>query len=187
MFRNLYSLNIFKSKIEGLNNKRLAELALEEAEILEKRKDDNPSATGFEDSPMDPAAPEVRQLRHTIKNIIDEHIDTRLTEGEIWGHVLRTGESTQIHSHRSKQDWDLLNTSWVYYPQIPEGENLGGRIVFQTQLGDIKHSIETLLLGQECLLYFRRGYHILLHVVLLKNYEYLYLVTIEYQKKNMMK
>ena len=135
MFRNLYSLNIFKSKIEGLNNKRLAELALEEAEILEKRKDDNPSATGFEDSPMDPAAPEVRQLRHTIKNIIDEHIDTRLTEGEIWGHVLRTGESTQIHSHRSKQDWDLLNTSWVYYPQIPEGENLGGRIVFQTQVG----------------------------------------------------
>jgi hypothetical protein len=134
-YKDLYSLKVFKSRIEGLNNKRLAELTLEEAEVLEKRKDENPSATGFEDSPLDPSAPEVRQLRHTIKNIMSEHIDSRLTEGEIWGHVLRTGESTQIHSHRSKQDWALLNISWVYYPQIPEGENLGGRIVFQTQIG----------------------------------------------------
>jgi len=187
VFKDLYSLNVFTSSIEGLDNKRLAELSLEEADALEKRKSEDPSATGYEDSPLDPAAPEVKQLRHTIKKIMSEHIDSRLSEGEIWAHVLKRGETTQIHSHRSKKDWDLLNVSWVYYPQIPEGENLGGRIVFQTQLGDIKHSIETLLLGQECLLYFRRGYHILLHVVLLKNYEYLYLVTIEYQKKNMMK
>ena len=135
MFRDLYSLQVFKSRIEGLDNKRLAELALEEAENLEKRKSEDPSATGFEDSPLDPAAPEVKQLRATIKKTIHQHIDSRLTEGEIWGHVLRTGESTQIHSHRSKQDWALLNTSWVYYPHIPQGENIGGRIVFQTQIG----------------------------------------------------
>ena len=135
MFKDLYSLNVFTSSIEGLDNKRLAELSLEEADALEKRKSEDPSATGYEDSPLDPAAPEVKQLRHTIKKIMSEHIDSRLSEGEIWAHVLRRGETTQIHSHRSKKDWDLLNVSWVYYPQIPEGENLGGRIVFQTQLG----------------------------------------------------
>ena len=139
MFSNLYSLNVFTSSIEGLNNKRLAELALEEAENLEKRKSEDPSATGYEDSPLDPAALEVKQLRHTIKKIMSEHIDPRLNEGEIWAHVLKRGETTQIHSHRNKKDWDLLNVSWVYYPRIPEGENIGGKIVFQTHIGSIKN------------------------------------------------
>ena len=120
MFRNLYSLNVFKSRIEGLNNKKLTELAFGDQYV---------------NSYIDPDAPEVKQLRHTIKKDMDEHIDSRFTEGEIWSQVTRTGESIPIHSHRFKQDWDLLNVSWVYYPQIPEGENLGGRIVFQTQLG----------------------------------------------------
>jgi hypothetical protein len=131
VFRNLYSLNVFKSRIEGLDNKKLTELAFGEAEDLEKRKDKTPAGYQY----IDPDAPEVKQLRHTIKKDMDEHIDSRFTEGEIWSQVTRTGESIPIHSHRFKQDWDLLNVSWVYYPQIPEGENLGGKIVFQTQLG----------------------------------------------------
>ena len=101
MFRNLYSLNVFQSRIEGLDNKKLTELALEDAENLEKRKDKNPSGTGYEDSYLDPDALAVKQLRDTIKKVMDEHIDPRLTEAEIWAHVLKTGESTMIHSHGS--------------------------------------------------------------------------------------
>lgn len=137
-FENLYSLNVFTSRIEGLDNKRLAELALEEAENLEKRKSENPSATGFEDSPLDSNAPAVKQLRATIKRTIHQRIESRAQEGEIWAHVLRRGETTQIHSHRNKKDWDFLGLSWVYYPQMPEGENIGGKIVFQTQIGGTK-------------------------------------------------
>ena len=55
-----------------------------------------------------------------------EHIDPRLNEVEIWAHVLRTGESTMIHSHGSNHDWGYGNVSWVYYPHIPEGKNNGG-------------------------------------------------------------
>ena len=102
MFENLYSLNVFTSKIEGLDNKKLAELALEEAENLEKRKSENPSATGFEDSPLDHNAPAVKQLRATMKRTIHQRIEPRAQEGEIWAHVLRRGETTQIHSHRNK-------------------------------------------------------------------------------------
>ena len=138
MFRNLYSLNVFQSTIQGLDNKKLTELASGEAEDLEKRKDKNPSGTGYEDSYIDPDAPEVKQLRHTIKKVMHEHIDPRLNEAEIWAHVLRTGESTMIHSHKSKDDWGHGNISWVYYPHIPEGKNNGGKIVFQTQIGAIK-------------------------------------------------
>ena len=138
MFENLYSLNVFASRIEGLDNKKLSELALEEAENLEKRKSENPSATGFEDSPLDHNAPAVKQLRATIKRTIHKHIDSRAQEGEMWAHVLKPGETTQIHSHRNKKDWDFLGLSWVYYPQMPEGENIGGKIVFQTQIGGTK-------------------------------------------------
>ena len=138
MFETLYHLMVYKSRIEGLDNKKLSELALKEAENLQKRKDENPSATGFEDSPLDSNAPVVKQLRATIKRTIHQHIESRAQEGEIWAHVLRPGETTQIHSHRNKKDWDFLGLSWVYYPQMPEGENIGGKIIFQTQVGSIK-------------------------------------------------
>ena len=138
MFQTIYHLQVFAARIEGLNNERLAELTLKEAEDLQKRKDENPSATGFEDSPVDPYAKEVKQLRATIKRTIHKHIDSRAQEGEIWGHVLKPGETTQIHSHRNKKDWDFLGLSWVYYPMMPEGKDIGGKIIYQIQIGGIK-------------------------------------------------
>jgi hypothetical protein len=101
------------------------------------RKDKNVSATGYEDSPIDGLDPEMVKLRSTIKKVIQEKFEPRLKEGEVWAHICRTGESTQIHSHRKKTDWALQCLSWVYYVKIPPGENVGGRIVFQTQLGGL--------------------------------------------------
>jgi hypothetical protein len=137
VFETLYHLRVYKSRIEGLDNLKLSALAMKEAEDVKKRKDKDPSATGYEDSPLDSNAPVVKQLRETIKRTIHEHIEPRAQEGEIWAHVLRYGETTQIHSHRNKKDWDHLGLSWVYYPQMPEGKNIGGKIVFQFQVGAI--------------------------------------------------
>lgn len=137
-FNTIYHLTVFKSRIEGLDNEKLAELAITNAEDLSKRIDQNPNATGIEDSPLEAGHPVVKQLRQTIKRTIHEHIDSRANEGEIWGHVLKQNESTQIHSHRNKKDWDFLGLSWVYYPLMPEGKNIGGNIVFQTQVGGTK-------------------------------------------------
>ena len=138
MFTNIYSLNVFASRLEGINNKKLSELALKQVENKGQRKEEFESGTAFEDSPLDPNAKEVKQLRATIKRTIHKHIDSRAQEGEMWAHVLKPGETTQIHSHRNKKDWDFLGLSWVYYPQMPEGENIGGKIVFQTQIGGTK-------------------------------------------------
>ena len=138
MFTNIYSLNVFASSLEGINNKKLSELALKQVENKGQRKEEFESGTAFEDSPLDPNAKEVKQLRATIKRTIHKHIDSRAQEGEMWAHVLKPGETTQIHSHRNKKDWDFLGLSWVYYPQMPEGENIGGKIVFQTQIGGTK-------------------------------------------------
>ena len=137
-FNNIYQLTVYKSRIEGLDNEKLTQLAVSQAEDLSKRIDQNPNATGIEDSPLDAGHPVVKQLRDTIKRTIHNNIDSRAEEGEIWGHVLKTNESTQIHSHRNKKDWDFLGLSWVYYPLMPEGKNIGGNIVFQTQIGGIK-------------------------------------------------
>jgi hypothetical protein len=135
VFRNLYSLNVFYSEIEGLDNNALTELSVQSADI---KKSDDASATGYEDSPLDGDNPHIKLLRDTVKGVIHKHIDARLDEGEIWAHVLKTGETTMIHSHRNKRDWALLGVSWVYYASNPPTENLGGKIVFQTQVGGTK-------------------------------------------------
>ena len=137
-WHNLYSLNVFRARLEGVDNETLVKLCLDNANDISKRKSNNPSATGYEDSPLDENELEVRRLRETIKRTILKEIEPKAQEGEIWGHVLKTNESTQIHSHRNKKDWDFLGLSWVYYPQMPEGENIGGKIIFQTQIGGIK-------------------------------------------------
>ena len=138
MFKNIYQLQVFSSSIKGIDNEKLSAHCLEYADDIAKRKDQNPSGTGYEDSPLDPDNAIVQQLRQTMKRTIHQHIEPKAQEGEIWAHVLRPGESTQIHSHRNKKDWDFLGLSWVYYPLMPEGDNIGGKIVFQMQVGGIK-------------------------------------------------
>ena len=136
MFRNLYSLNIFYSRIEGLNNGALAELSTQSASV--SKIDKNASSTGYEDSYLDSNNTHIKLLRDTVKRTIQKHIDPRLEEGEIWAHVLKSGETTMIHSHRNKSDWGFLGVSWVYYVHNPRTENSGGKIVFQTQIGGTK-------------------------------------------------
>ena len=139
-FHNLYSLNIFRARLEGVDNETLVKLCLDEANDISKRKSDNPSATGYEDSPLDAGHPVVKGLRDAIKRTIHKEIEPTAQEGEIWAHVLRPGESTQIHSHKNKKDWDHLGLSWVYYPQMVDRTkgDMGGKIVFQTHIGAIK-------------------------------------------------
>ena len=139
-FHNLYSLNVFRARLEGVDNEALVKLCLEEAEDISKRKDQNPSGTGYEDSPIDPQHPTVKALREAIRRTIHKEIEPTAQEGEIWAHVLRPGESTQIHSHKNKKDWDHLGLSWVYYPQMVDRTkpDQGGKIVFQTHISSIK-------------------------------------------------
>jgi hypothetical protein len=135
VFKSLYSLNCFYSRIEGLNNQALKDLSIKQSD---KKIDDSASATGYEDSPLDYDNVHVKLLRDTVKRTVHKHIDSRLVEGEIWAHVLKTGETTMIHSHRNKSDWGFLGVSWVYYVQNPTTKNSGGKIVFQTQIGGTK-------------------------------------------------
>ena len=135
MFRSLYNLQVFYSEIEGLDNNHLGKLSIASAN---KKIDSQASATGYEDSPIDGNDKEIVKLRQTVRKIMSQHIDQRLEEGEIWAHVLKSGETTMIHSHRNKSDWGFLGISWVYYVYNPATENSGGKIVFQTQIGGTK-------------------------------------------------
>ena len=135
MFKSLYNLQVFRSHIEGLDNDHLGKISIASAD---KKIDSQASATGYEDSPINADDPQILRLRKTVKKIMHEHIDQRLEEGEIWAHVLRSGETTMIHSHRSKSDWAFLGVSWVYYVYNPPTKNSGGKIVFQTQIGGTK-------------------------------------------------
>ena len=69
-FSNIYQLSVYKSRIEGLDNEKLSELAIQNAEDMSKRIDQNPNATGIEDSPLEAGHPVVKQLRDTIKRTI---------------------------------------------------------------------------------------------------------------------
>ena len=109
-WHNLYSLNVFRARLEGVDNETLVKLCLDNANDISKRKSSNPSATGYEDSPLDANHPVVKQLRDAMKRTIHKEIEPTAQEGEIWAHVLRPGESTQIHSHKNKKDW-VFNTS----------------------------------------------------------------------------
>jgi len=135
VFKQLYQLNAFHSAIEGLDNKHLGKLCIASAD---KKIDSKASATGYEDSPINANDEQIQRLRKTVKKIMHQHIDQRLEEGEIWAHVLKTGETTMIHSHRSKSDWAFLGISWVYYVHNPVTDNSGGKIIFQTQIGGTK-------------------------------------------------
>ena len=68
-----------------MDNDKLTQLAITNAEDMSKRIDQNPNATGIEDSPLEAGDPAVKQLRQTIKRTIHEQIDSRANEGEIWG------------------------------------------------------------------------------------------------------
>ena len=81
MFKQLYQLNVFRSHIEGLDNKHLAKISIESAD---QKIDSQASATGYEDSPIDANDTQILRLRKTVKKIMHEHIDQRLEEGEIW-------------------------------------------------------------------------------------------------------
>ena len=78
-FNNIYQLTVYKSRIEGLDNEKLTQLAVTQAEDLSKRIDQNPNATGIEDSPLDAGHPIVKQLRQTIKRTIHNNIDLFIT------------------------------------------------------------------------------------------------------------
>ena len=65
-FSNIYSCNVWRSRIEGIDNEKLAELCMAQANF---RKDKNVSATGYEDSPIDGLDPEMVKLRGTIKKV----------------------------------------------------------------------------------------------------------------------
>ena len=69
-FSSIYNLTVYKSRIEGLDNAKLSQLCIVQAEDMAKRIDQNPSATGYEDSPLDENELEVRRLRETIKRTI---------------------------------------------------------------------------------------------------------------------
>ena len=135
MFKNLYSLNVFYSNIEGIDNKELTRICVAAAS---RKAASVKSNTGYTDVPVDGTNKEIIRLRKTIKSVMHEHIDQRLVEAEMWTHVMQPGETTMIHSHRNKLDWGFLGLSWVYYPQMPEGENIGGKIIYQIQIGGIK-------------------------------------------------
>ena len=133
MFKPIYHLNVFYTQLEGLDNEGLAKecnsLFENEREMIE---------TQNADRRLDGNNVHVKALREAVDKVIKKEIDHRLVEGEIWAHVLRQGDTTMIHTHRNKKDWALLDTSWVYYATNNPNTHLGGRIIFQTQIGGVK-------------------------------------------------
>lgn len=133
MFKNLYSLNVFYTKLEGINNQALVDLSIESRKIQEENK---ALATG--NISLEINNPHIKLLRDKVKHIMHTEIDPRLEEKELWAHVTNPGETIPIHNHKNNSDWGCLSISWIYYARNPYDENEGGKIVFQTQIGGTK-------------------------------------------------
>jgi hypothetical protein len=131
VFKNLYSLNVFYTSLEGINNEALVDLSIQSRQNhVEKGKENTPL--------LDANNTHIKLLRDSVKRIIHKEIDSRLEEKELWAHVTKSGETIQIHNHKNNSDWGCLAVSWVYYSRNPYDENGGGKIVFQTQIGGTK-------------------------------------------------
>jgi len=133
VFKNLYSLNVFYTRIEGINNEALVDLSIQSRKIQDENKALVTGNISFEVN-----NPHIKLLRDSVKRIMHKEIDSRLEEKEIWAHVTKSGETIQIHSHKNNSDWGCLAVSWVYYARNPYDEDDGGKIVFQTQIGGTK-------------------------------------------------
>lgn len=73
---------------------------------------------------------------------------------EIWGHIVKPGEQTMIHTHHESNSVGL---SWVYYPHMPENS---GNLVFicntdqQRIMWEIKSKPNTVYLFSRDILHF---------------------------------
>jgi len=133
VFKNLYSLNILYTRLEGINNEALVDLSIQSRKIQEENK---VLANG--NIALEVNNPHIKLLRDKVKRIMYKEIDSRLEEKEMWAHVTNPGETIPIHNHKNNSDWGSLSISWVYYARNPYDENGGGKIVFQTQIGGTK-------------------------------------------------
>lgn len=125
-FETVHTLNVLHHELKGIDNGRLVDKCLS---WRDRKIDDSPQATGFEDSKI-PDDPEVDKLKHKVMQVVHATIDERYFNSEIWAHILQPMQSTMIHSHRNPKDHYHLFLSWVYYPhQHPQ--NMGGRLRFQ--------------------------------------------------------
>jgi len=133
VFKPIYHLNVFYTQLEGVDNVGLAE-------VCNSIFDNERQMTEIQNSErrLDGDNEHVKKLRKSVGEVIKKEIDHRLVEGDMWAHVLRQGDTTMIHTHRNKKDWALLDISWVYYATNNPNTHLGGRIVFQTQVGGVK-------------------------------------------------
>lgn len=125
-FETVTCVRVLRTELTGVDNEVLVAACVENRH---KKVDDNPNATGYEDSSL-PHHPEVGNLRQHVNELIHTRIDSRYYLGEIWAHILQPMQSTMIHSHRNVLDHRNLNLSWVYYPHQHPPES-GGRLRFQ--------------------------------------------------------
>lgn len=127
---SIYSVDIYPTIIQGINNRLVAELILQNHKVgnLSLYKDEEDRANNEEDSTL-PESEETKKLTELIYDrvcdIVEEHYPNKrfdigfenVTDGKnnIWSHVTFPNECTIYHNHHTDNDTSFLNLSAVYY------------------------------------------------------------------------
>lgn len=105
----LISLTAYTTQLEGIDNNKLTEI------ILSSNK-------AYREDILLPDAPEIKNLIVQIKEALFRYTNKRYILDEIWGLILKQGQSVMAHSHKSNTHlFPEEYYSVAYYPSVPEG------------------------------------------------------------------
>jgi len=119
---NLLSIDIRKTKISNIDNKKLIEEIRSSDGHIEQHFLKNKNHTYYEDQRYPFGKPESEKLIDILTEKVSQIIGKKMILSEIWTLTLKDGQSVAAHSHKSnlymRQEEYF---SIAYYPSAPDG------------------------------------------------------------------
>ena len=133
---NLINLDVFKTRIDSIDNKKLLEeidsssLEIGIAESNEPLGNNaNTYHASYEDRRLNRNLPECLRLSAEIENSVSSMTGKKMLISDMWSVTLNSGESVSSHSHKSNTHMHPMDYySVAYYPSAPIG---GSKLIFE--------------------------------------------------------
>jgi len=133
---NLINLDVFITRIDSIDNKKLLEEIESSSLEIQNRESNSILDSGsityhasYEDRKLDKTLPECSMLSIKIEDVVSSIVGKKMLITEIWSLTLSAGESVFPHSHKSNTHMHPMDYySVAYYPNAPAG---GSKLFFE--------------------------------------------------------
>jgi hypothetical protein len=138
---NILSIDVFKTKIHGINNQRLLKEIFESTNDIDDSFTKNKYHTYYEDKRYPFGSAESEKLINKLTEEVSGALNKEMVLSSIWTLTLGYGQSVSAHSHKSNiQLRPEEYFSIAYYPSAPKGS---ADLIFTVNAGNtIEKSVE---------------------------------------------